>query len=556
MPDGAGPAGAPVTDGDLVRLARAGDEVAFRLLVERHQAMVRARARSLSPNPSDVDDIVQESLLRAFVALDRLRDPDRFAGWLGGIAANVCRSVARSTPLTLVPDWPEQLHPASADGVPSADDLDRADALRAAVAGLPAGQQRAVALHYYADRPAGDIAEQAGAARVSLHKARQRLRAYITEHRPDLVPAVSGRPPMTAVHIARTERRDPPGWPPQRRPSHVVVLADDAGHRELPLWLLPFDGHRLAGLLNRVTGTPSKPPGEAGGDTGAGSGPPGPAVPPMAQTVDELIEQLLHVAGVRVAGVDIGQPGPDITAARVQLAGPAGTRHVTARLAEGLALAIRTGARVRVADAVMDRLAVPSQPGPGAASSPGAGESPAPGHVRRPGAAPGRRRSRYEPRNLSFADGLDWWVFGGSFAEHAAQSHWHDYVAETDHEIAVLRSVVPEPEGFAVLAQQIFADDYRDAVVTFRGEFRSSGGPGRASLGLRVSGGRPVPGLLTEESVLADPNNHVVAVPASRDWTRHEVTARVPEDSDVIVFAIFLAGPGHVELRNPALARA
>ena len=266
----------------------------------------------------------------------------------------------------------------------------------------------------------------------------------------------------------------------------------------------------------------------------------------MAQTVDELIEQLLHVAGVRVAGVDIGEPGPNVTAARVQLAGPAGTRHVTARLAEGLALAIRTGAPVRVADAVMDRLGVPSQPGPSAASD-----------VRRPGAAaPGRRRSRYEPRNLSFADGLDWWVFGGSFAEHAAQSHWHDYVAETDHEIAVLRSVVPEPEGFAVLAQQIFADDYRGAVVTFRGEFRSSGSPGRASLGLRVSGGRPVPRLLTEKSVLADPDNHVVAIPASRDWARHEVTARVPEDSDVIVFAIFLAGPGQVELRNPALARA
>jgi RNA polymerase sigma factor (sigma-70 family) len=553
-PDRTDPASAPITDGELVRLARAGDEVAFRLLVERHQAMVRSRARSLSLNPSDVDDIVQESLLRAFVALDRLRDPDRFAGWLGGIVANVCRGVARSTPLTLVPDWPEQLHPASAGGLPSADDLDRADALRAAVADLPAGQQRAVALYYYADLPAGDIAEQAGAARASLHKARQRLRAYITQHRPDLVPAVSGRPPMTAVRIVRAERRDPPGWPPQRRPSHVVVLADDAGHRELPLWLLPFDGHRLAGLLNQPTGTPSQP----GSATLAGSGPAASEVPPLAETVDELIDQLLDAAGVRVAGVDIGEPGPDVTAARIQLTGPVGTRHVTARLAEGLALAIRTGAPVRVAEAVMDRLAVPSEAAPGAASSAGAGEPPGPQHVRGPGAAaPTRRRSRYEPRNLSFADGLDWWLVGGSFAEHAAQSHWLDYTAETDHEIAALRSVVPEPEGFAILAQQIFADDYRGAAVTFRGEFRSSGGPGRARLGLRVSGGRPIPGLLTtEESVLADPDNHVVAIPASRDWTRHEVTARVPEDGDVIVFAIFLAGPGRVEMRHPELAQA
>ena len=60
----------------------------------------------------------------------------------------------------------------SADGPPSAEDLDRSDALRAAIADLPGGQRRAVALHYYAGLPAGQIAGQPGAARVSLHKAR------------------------------------------------------------------------------------------------------------------------------------------------------------------------------------------------------------------------------------------------------------------------------------------------------------------------------------------------------------------------------------------------
>jgi hypothetical protein len=33
-----------ISDGELVLLARDGDQVAFRLLVERHQSMVRARA--------------------------------------------------------------------------------------------------------------------------------------------------------------------------------------------------------------------------------------------------------------------------------------------------------------------------------------------------------------------------------------------------------------------------------------------------------------------------------------------------------------------------------
>ena len=42
---------AEVSDGDLARLARGGDPAAFRLLVERHQPMARARARQLGPEP-------------------------------------------------------------------------------------------------------------------------------------------------------------------------------------------------------------------------------------------------------------------------------------------------------------------------------------------------------------------------------------------------------------------------------------------------------------------------------------------------------------------------
>lgn len=237
-----------IGDGDLVRLARDGDPVAFRLLVERYQPMARARARTLCANPSDVDDVVQESFLRAFIGLDRLRDPDRFAGWLASIVVNVCRGLQRQSPVVLLPDWPEPLHPAAAQGLPSADDLDRTDAVRAAVTGLPAGQRRAVALHYYADRPAGQAGEQAGAARVSLHKARLKLRAYLTEHRPDLVPATSRRTPMITVRIAGLERRIPPGPVPTGFPAHVIMLADDAGHRVLPIWVQDFNPRRLPQL--------------------------------------------------------------------------------------------------------------------------------------------------------------------------------------------------------------------------------------------------------------------------------------------------------------------
>jgi RNA polymerase sigma factor (sigma-70 family) len=504
---------ADVSDGDLARLARGGDPVAFRLLVERHQPMVRARARQLRPDPGDVDDIVQESFLQAFLALDRLRDPDRFAGWLAGIVLNVCRRLHRRTPVTLLPDWPEPLHPTSAGGLPSAEDLDRADALRAAVADLPAGQRRAVTLHYYADVPAGQVAEAPGAARASLHKARLNLRAYLTEHRPDLVPA-SGRTPMTTVRVARIERRIPPGPVPDRFPTHVIVLADDAGHRDLPIWLLGRDSHRFAGDAR-----------------------PGPSP-------DELTNRLLRAAGARVTAVDVDELGPEVTVARIELATPAGSEHVTTRLLDGLAVAITAGTPIRVADAVMDRLAVPAGTSQG---------GPIPEQTARDLA--NSRRPRYEPRNLDFAAGLDHWVLGGSFTENALQSHWQDYDAAADHGTAVLSAAVPQPEGFAWLAQEIFADDYRGTTVTFRGQFRTPDATGRAGLFLRIMKPRDLHGPFTAQAALADPANHIVTLEGPGDWTTHEVTAPIPADANTVAFGLFLAGLGRIELRDPELTR-
>jgi RNA polymerase sigma-70 factor, ECF subfamily len=533
VPGGGGDDRGELSDGDLVRLARDGDPVAFRLLVERHQPMVRARARWLCANPSDVDDVAQESFLHAFIALDRLEDPERFAGWLAGVVFNVCRNLSRRRQLTLVPDWPEPLHPAAAGGLPSAEDLDRAEALRAAVAGLPTGQQRAVALHYYTDLPPAQIAESAGAARASLHKARLRLGAYLSQHRPDLVPAASRRTHMTAVRIASVERRVPPGPVPDSVPTDVVVLADDTGRRQLPIWLLARDGDRLSPVAAR-----EHPASVA------------------ARTADELAARLLRAADASVTRVDIDDLGPGVTAARIEIASSAGTRHVTARLGDGLAVAATAHAPIRVSDTVMGRLAVPegtSVPGPLPAPTAG---------VLRLGDRP-----RYEPRNMRFADGLDRWLLGGSFAEHTSESHWHDYACAAGHGTAALSAAVPRPEGFAFLAQGMFADDYLDAVVTFRGQIRVSRAEdekaaGRAGLFLRtergrdIGSGRNIRGPLAEDAVLADPSNHIVTVTAGSDWARHEVTARVPGDCTTVMFGVFLVGAGRVELRDAELARA
>jgi hypothetical protein len=155
---------------------------------------------------------------------------------------------------------------------------------------------------------------------------------------------------------------------------------------------------------------------------------------------------------------------------------------------------------------------------------------------------------------VTFADGLEGWLFGGSFAENVSDSHWHDYECVAEDGTAVIASAVPEPAGFAMLGQEVYADDYRGASVVFRGEFRVP--EGRAGLFLRVNEGRPIRGPLTEQAAFADPDNNVTPVANDPGWAPRQVSARVAADVDAVVFGIFLAGPGRIELRNPELRLA
>jgi len=84
---------------------------------------------------------------------------------------------------------------------------------------------------------------------------------------------------------------------------------------------------------------------------------------------------LLRVAGVTVTGVDIGELDTALTTgprqgrgtaqatARIEFtaAGTAEPRHLPVRIGYALAMAAATGAPVRVADQLMDQLAVPAQ---------------------------------------------------------------------------------------------------------------------------------------------------------------------------------------------------
>ena len=206
----------------------------------------------------------------------------------------------------------------------------------------------------------------------------------------------------------------------------------------------------------------------------------------------------------------------------------------------GLALATVAGAPVRVAGTVMDRLAVPVE-----------GEDMLAPFLP-PGYAwpPDRPPRRFEPRNMAFSDGLDYWELAGGFSGDGEPAG-SDYSCTAAGQSAVLAATVPEPAGSAALAQAIYADDYRGRTVTFRGQLRTAGITGQAGLHLAVGG--PPDGAGWRPRL--DHGSSLTA-PGSSDWTWHEVTMPIPGDAIFIRFGICLAGRGRVELRGADLSPA
>ena len=77
------------SDAELVGLARAGDRDAYGELIRRYQHQIWGLACILLNDRFEAEDITQEAFLRAWLNLDLLSDPAKFAPWLRRIVFGV-----------------------------------------------------------------------------------------------------------------------------------------------------------------------------------------------------------------------------------------------------------------------------------------------------------------------------------------------------------------------------------------------------------------------------------------------------------------------------------
>src|SRR5438128_5653530 len=83
------------SDAVAVARARAGDQDAFGMLVERHSIRLFQLVYRMTGNEQDAEDVVQETFLRAYKQLERFEARAGFGTWLHRIAANCSLDLLR-----------------------------------------------------------------------------------------------------------------------------------------------------------------------------------------------------------------------------------------------------------------------------------------------------------------------------------------------------------------------------------------------------------------------------------------------------------------------------
>src|ERR1700742_3919760 len=175
----------------LLACAQAGDERAFRRLIEPYRHALEVHCYRMLGSTHDAEELVQETLLRAWRALERFEPKAQFQTWLYRIATNACldeleRRPRRPEPVDPFPDLPSDdtasptYDPAARYAMREGMEL----ALLRAIQELP-GRQRAVLIFRdVLGWTAPEVAEILETTGASVNSALKRARATIEQRLP------------------------------------------------------------------------------------------------------------------------------------------------------------------------------------------------------------------------------------------------------------------------------------------------------------------------------------------------------------------------------------
>jgi RNA polymerase sigma-70 factor, ECF subfamily len=162
-------------DEEYVVSSRNGHPDHFRFLVQRYQRPLFAYLSSRLRDPLEAEEAAQESFVRAFLSLKKLRKPGSFYAWLMGIAGRVLKEQYRAQER-------RQRESAIAETLPAGDPGSGLEyPLEEAIGALPESYRQVILLRYYEGLSCQELATRLGMPLGTVTKTLSRAYALLRQ---------------------------------------------------------------------------------------------------------------------------------------------------------------------------------------------------------------------------------------------------------------------------------------------------------------------------------------------------------------------------------------
>ena len=164
---------------------RDGNEAALGVLMERWQIPVKSLVAKIVLNSTDAEELALEAFVRVWQQRENFRAGAKFRPWLFAIAVNLSRNRLRwwrRRPEVKLEEWIETASE-HANGADQTERLERAVAVRNALAALSTRMREVIVLFAFENLSHVEIAAVVGATPKAVERriayARQKLRPFL-----------------------------------------------------------------------------------------------------------------------------------------------------------------------------------------------------------------------------------------------------------------------------------------------------------------------------------------------------------------------------------------
>ena len=169
----------------LLTGAKAGNQTAFRHLVEKYEGLVAATAIGMLGRCPEAEDIGQTVFLNFFNSMEKFRGDSALGTYLTRITINLClNELKRRQRKARWMFWTEKPeHPVSHEETDSLEAMERGEQVRQAVLRLSPEYKAVVVLRWMEERTTAEMAEilgiPMGTVLSRLHRAQLKLREWL-----------------------------------------------------------------------------------------------------------------------------------------------------------------------------------------------------------------------------------------------------------------------------------------------------------------------------------------------------------------------------------------